>query len=86
VDKLSETQHQTTNNEQRTRNKKQRTTKENKEQKTTNNEHRRRTKNKKQQTTNNNMHFALIGAAGYIAHLKAIKETGNTLVAAPDEI
>jgi UDP-N-acetyl-2-amino-2-deoxyglucuronate dehydrogenase len=30
------------------------------------------------------MHFALIGAAGYIAHrhMKAIKETGNTLVAA----
>jgi hypothetical protein len=26
------------------------------------------------------MHFALIGAAGYIAHMKAIKETGNTLV------
>jgi len=32
------------------------------------------------------MHFALIGAAGYIAprHLKAIKETGNILVAALD--
>ena len=31
-------------------------------------------------------HFALIGAAGYIAprHMKAIKETGNTLVAAFD--
>jgi UDP-N-acetyl-2-amino-2-deoxyglucuronate dehydrogenase len=31
-------------------------------------------------------HFALIGAAGYIAprHMKAIKETGNTLVAAYD--
>jgi UDP-N-acetyl-2-amino-2-deoxyglucuronate dehydrogenase len=30
--------------------------------------------------------FALIGAAGYIAprHMKAIKETGNTLVAALD--
>jgi len=28
------------------------------------------------------MHFVLIGAAGYIAHMKAIKETGNTLVAA----
>jgi UDP-N-acetyl-2-amino-2-deoxyglucuronate dehydrogenase len=28
------------------------------------------------------MHFALIGAAGYIAprHMKAIKETGNTLI------
>ncbi len=31
--------------------------------------------------------FALIGAAGYVAprHLKAIKETGNTLVAALDK-
>jgi len=31
-------------------------------------------------------HFALIGAAGYIAprHMKAIKDTGNTLVAAYD--
>lgn len=30
--------------------------------------------------------FALIGAAGYIAprHLKAIKDTGNTLIAAYD--
>lgn len=30
--------------------------------------------------------FALIGAAGYIAprHMKAIRETGNTLVAAVD--
>ena len=30
--------------------------------------------------------FALIGAAGYVAprHMKAIKETGNTLVAALD--
>jgi len=30
--------------------------------------------------------FALIGAAGYIAprHLKAIKETGNTLAVAMD--
>ena len=30
--------------------------------------------------------FALVGAAGYIAprHMKAIKETGNTLVAAFD--
>ena len=30
--------------------------------------------------------FALIGAAGYIAprHLKAIKDTGNTLLAALD--
>jgi UDP-N-acetyl-2-amino-2-deoxyglucuronate dehydrogenase len=30
--------------------------------------------------------FAIIGAAGYIAprHMKAIKETGNTLVAALD--
>lgn len=32
-------------------------------------------------------HFALIGAAGYIAprHLKAIKDTGNTLIAALDK-
>lgn len=32
------------------------------------------------------MHFALIGAAGYIAprHLKAIKDTGNQLIAALD--
>lgn len=32
------------------------------------------------------MKFALIGAAGYIAprHLKAIKETGNTLAVAMD--
>ncbi|HZY24684.1 MAG TPA: oxidoreductase, partial [Bacteroidales bacterium] len=32
------------------------------------------------------MNFGLIGAAGYIAsrHLKAIKETGNNLVAALD--
>ena len=32
------------------------------------------------------MFFALIGAAGYIAprHMKAIKDTGNTLVAAFD--
>jgi hypothetical protein len=57
----------------------------NKEQKTKNNEHRRRTpkENTEQKTTNteqNIMHFALIGAAGYIAHMKAIKETGNTLV------
>ena len=31
--------------------------------------------------------FALIGAAGYIAprHMKAIKETGNTLIAALDK-
>ena len=31
--------------------------------------------------------FALIGAAGYIAprHMKAIKETGNNLVAALDK-
>jgi outer membrane biogenesis lipoprotein LolB len=52
---------------QGTKNKKQRTPKENTEQKTTN-------------TEQNIMHFALIGAAGYIAHMKAIKETGNTLV------
>ena len=34
----------------------------------------------------NNKNFALIGAAGYIAprHMKAIKETGNNLVAALD--
>lgn len=34
-----------------------------------------------------NKNFALIGAAGYIAprHMKAIKETGNTLVAAMDK-
>lgn len=34
-----------------------------------------------------NKNFALIGAAGYIAprHMKAIKETGNTLVAALDK-
>ncbi|RLA70299.1 MAG: oxidoreductase, partial [Epsilonproteobacteria bacterium] len=33
-----------------------------------------------------NKNFALIGAAGYIAprHMKAIKETGNNLVAALD--
>ncbi len=33
-----------------------------------------------------NKKFALIGAAGYIAprHMKAIKDTGNTLVAAFD--
>ena len=32
------------------------------------------------------LNFALIGAAGYIAprHMKAIKETGNTLIAALD--
>ena len=32
--------------------------------------------------------FALIGAAGFIAprHLKAIKDTGNTLVAALDKL
>ena len=36
--------------------------------------------------SSNNKNFALIGAAGYIAprHMKAIKETGNTLVAAMD--
>ncbi len=35
---------------------------------------------------NNNYNFALIGAAGYIAprHLKAIRDTGNNLVAALD--
>jgi len=35
---------------------------------------------------NINKNFALVGAAGYIAprHLKAIKETGNNLVAALD--
>ena len=35
---------------------------------------------------NRQLNFALIGAAGYIAprHMKAIKETGNTLVAALD--
>ncbi len=35
---------------------------------------------------NNKLNFALIGAAGYIAprHMKAIKDTGNTLVAALD--
>lgn len=35
----------------------------------------------------NNINFALIGAAGYIAprHMKAIKDTGNTLVAALDK-
>ncbi len=34
----------------------------------------------------NNYNFALIGAAGYIAprHLKAIRDTGNRLVAALD--
>jgi UDP-N-acetyl-2-amino-2-deoxyglucuronate dehydrogenase len=34
-----------------------------------------------------NVNFALMGAAGYIAprHMKAIKETGNTLVAALDK-
>lgn len=34
-----------------------------------------------------NKNFALIGAAGYIAprHMKAIKETGNTLIAALDK-
>ncbi len=38
------------------------------------------------QTTNNNKRFALIGAAGYIAprHMRAIKDTGNDLVAALD--
>ena len=32
-------------------------------------------------------HFALIGASGYIAprHMKAIKDTGNLLVAAMDK-
>ncbi len=37
--------------------------------------------------SNNKINFALIGAAGYIAprHMKAIKETGNTLVAAVDK-
>ena len=36
-----------------------------------------------QRTSNN---FAVIGAAGYVApkHLKAIKETGNQIVAALD--
>ncbi len=36
---------------------------------------------------NHPKHFALIGAAGYIAvrHLKAIKDTGNTLLAALDK-
>jgi UDP-N-acetyl-2-amino-2-deoxyglucuronate dehydrogenase len=36
--------------------------------------------------TNKRMRFALIGAAGYIAprHMKAIKDTGNELVAAVD--
>jgi UDP-N-acetyl-2-amino-2-deoxyglucuronate dehydrogenase len=36
--------------------------------------------------SSNNKKFALIGAAGYIAprHMKAIKETGSTLVAAMD--
>ena len=31
--------------------------------------------------------FALVGAAGYIAprHMKAIKDTGNTIVAALDK-
>lgn len=35
----------------------------------------------------NKKNFALIGAAGYIAprHMKAIKETGNTLIAAMDK-
>lgn len=37
--------------------------------------------------TENQINFGLIGAAGYIAprHMKAIKETGNTLVAALDK-
>lgn len=37
--------------------------------------------------SNEKINFALIGAAGYIAprHMKAIKETGNTLVAALDK-
>ena len=35
---------------------------------------------------NNPKNFALIGAAGYIAHrhMKAIKDTGNQLIAAVD--
>ena len=39
-----------------------------------------------QQTNEHN--FALIGAAGYIAprHMRAIKDTGNTLVAALDKV
>jgi len=37
-------------------------------------------------TTEHKVNFALIGAAGYIAprHMRAIKETGNTLIAALD--
>ncbi len=37
--------------------------------------------------TNHNKNFALIGASGYVApkHMKAIKETGNNLVAALDK-
>ncbi len=37
--------------------------------------------------TKNNNNFALIGASGYVAHkhMKAIKETGNNLVAALDK-
>lgn len=39
------------------------------------------------ETQKNNMNFAMIGAAGYIAprHMKAIKETGNTLITALDK-
>jgi len=45
-----------------------------------------RTKGTQDFKTKNMKNFALIGAAGYIAprHLKAIKETGNKLVAALD--
>jgi UDP-N-acetyl-2-amino-2-deoxyglucuronate dehydrogenase len=45
------------------------------------------TRNQKQETRNSfRMNFALIGAAGFIAprHMKAIKDTGNTLIAAVD--
>ncbi len=36
--------------------------------------------------TTSNKNFALIGAAGYVApkHMKAIKDTGNNLIAALD--
>ena len=66
-----------TNHEPRTTNNENRTT--NNQQRTANHENRTSTLNMK--------NFALIGAAGYIAprHLKAIKDTHNTLIAALDK-